>query len=145
MSPAGISLLMLTAFGGFFYLAWRKLAIVVALKPEVRWNDPRARLKELLENGFLQARMIRGERKPGIMHAVIFAGFLALLARKLQLIVVGYDESFVYPGALGVAFTFGKDWSKSRCWLQSAMRSSAASCKSRHGSSPIGRRLSSSR
>jgi hypothetical protein len=44
MSPAGITLLMLTAFGGFFYLAWRKLSIVVALKPEVRWDDPRARL-----------------------------------------------------------------------------------------------------
>ena len=53
--------------------------------------------------------MIRGERKPGIMHAVIFAGFLALLARKLQLIVIGYDEAFVYPGALGAAFVFGKD------------------------------------
>jgi hypothetical protein len=53
--------------------------------------------------------MIRGERKPGIMHAVIFGGFLALLARKLQLIGIGYDPAFAYPGALGAAFTFGKD------------------------------------
>jgi len=109
MNSAGITLLMLTAFGGFFYLAWRKLSIVVALKPEIRWDDPRARLKELLQNGFLQARMIRGERSPGIMHAVIFGGFLALLARKVQLIVIGYDPTFVYPGAFGAAFTLGKD------------------------------------
>ncbi len=109
MSPIGITLLMAAAFAGFFFLAWRKIAIVVALKPEVRWDEPWARLQRLVRNGFLQARMIRGERKPGIMHAVIFVGFLALLARKLQLIVVGYDESFVYPGALGAAFTFGKD------------------------------------
>ena len=53
--------------------------------------------------------MIRGERKPGIMHAVIFAGFLALLARKVQLIIIGYDQTFTYPGALGIAFTLGKD------------------------------------
>jgi Fe-S oxidoreductase len=109
MNPAGITLLMAAAFGGFFYLAWRKLAIVVALKPGSRWNDPRARLKKLLRNGFLQARMIRGERKAGIMHAIIFGGFLALLARKLQLIVIGYDESFAYPGAVGAAFAAGKD------------------------------------
>ena len=109
MNPAGISLLMLLAFSGFFYLAWRKLAIVVALEPEVRWDDARARLANLLRNGFLQSRMIRGEWKPGIMHAVIFGGFLALLARKLQLIVIGFDASFVYPGALGAAFSFGKD------------------------------------
>ena len=45
MSPIGITLLMLAAFGGFFYLAWRKLAIVVSLAPEVRWDDPLARLQ----------------------------------------------------------------------------------------------------
>jgi hypothetical protein len=125
MNPAGITLLMLTAFGGFFYLAWRKLSIVVALKPDVRWDHPRSRLKGLLENGFLQARMIRGEWKPGIMHAVIFGGFLALLARKLQLIVIGYDPAFVYPGALG-ARSRSADRSKSPASLPSAMHFSAA-------------------
>jgi len=109
MNPAAITLLMLAAFAGFFYLAWRKLAIVVALGPEIRWDDPVARLKVLVTNGFLQARMIRREWKPGIMHAVIFGGFVALLARKIQLIVIGYDASFVYPGAFGAAFAFGKD------------------------------------
>ena len=109
MSPFGITLLMLAAFAGFAVLAWRKLAIVVALQPEVRWDHPLARLRDVVENGFLQSRMIRGERKSGIMHAVIFLGFLALLARKLALIVVGYDEAFVYPGVFGAAFAFGKD------------------------------------
>jgi hypothetical protein len=100
---------MVAAFAAFACLAWRKLAIVVALKPERRWDAPTARLRRLIRNGFLQWRMIRGEIKPGIMHAAIFAGFLALLARKLQLIVIGYDEHFFYPGALGAAFTLGKD------------------------------------
>ena len=109
MNPAGITLLMLAAFAGFFYLAWRKVAIIVALAPETRWDRPLSRARRVVKNGLLQSRMIRGERKPGIMHAVIFAGFLALLARKLQLIVIGYDEAFVYPGALGAAFVFGKD------------------------------------
>ena len=32
------------------------------------------------------------------MHAVIFLGFMTLLVRKVQLLVIGYDETFVYPG-----------------------------------------------
>src|SRR5512143_2462410 len=109
MSPVGISLLMAVAFAGFAALAWRKLSIVATLGHEVRWDRPAARLRRVIENGLLQSRMIRGEPKPGVMHAVIFAGFLSLLARKLQLIVVGYDASFVYTGFIGAAFALGKD------------------------------------
>jgi Fe-S oxidoreductase len=66
-------------------------------------------LQRVVKNGFLQWRMIRGELKPGVMHAVIFLGFLALLARKLQLIIVGYAPGFVYTGFIGAAFALGKD------------------------------------
>jgi Fe-S oxidoreductase len=109
MSPLGISLLMIVAFGGFGYLAARKLRIVMALQPEARWDHSGARLRSVLVNGFLQGRMIRREWKPGLMHAAIFLGFMALLARKLQLIVIGYHEPFVYPGILGGLFAGGKD------------------------------------
>ncbi len=43
------------------------------------------------------------------MHAVIFLGFMALLLRKLQLIVIGYYEPFVYPGIAGALFSALKD------------------------------------
>ena len=43
------------------------------------------------------------------MHAVIFLGFMALLVRKVQLLVIGYDESFVYPGLAGGMFASFKD------------------------------------
>ncbi|MBK8104773.1 MAG: (Fe-S)-binding protein [Betaproteobacteria bacterium] len=109
MSPAGISLLMLAGFAGFGWLAWRKLAIVAALQPEVRWDHPAARLKAVLVNGFLQQRMIARDWKPGLMHAVIFLGFMALLVRKLQLIAIGYHEPFVYPGLAGGLFAGLKD------------------------------------
>ncbi|MEO8754316.1 MAG: (Fe-S)-binding protein [Casimicrobiaceae bacterium] len=110
MSPLGISLLMAAAFAGFAYLAWRKLAIVARLQPEVRWDRPLARLRRVLVDGLLQSRMIRGEPKAGIMHCVIFTGFLVLLARKVQLILVGYLPDFVYPGWLGGIFASGKDF-----------------------------------
>jgi Fe-S oxidoreductase len=109
MSPFGITVLMLAAFAGFGYLASRKLAIVASLQPEVRWDHPRLRVKEVLVNGFLQSRMVRGEWKPGLMHAVIFLGFMSLLVRKLQLIAIGYDESVVFPGLAGGLFAAFKD------------------------------------
>ena len=109
MGPLGVSLLMLAGFAGFWLLAWRKLAIVARLRPEPRWDHPLARLNSVLVNGLLQQRMLAREWKPGLMHAVIFLGFMTLLLRKLQLIVIGYHEPFVIPGALGGAFAALKD------------------------------------
>ncbi len=109
MSPLGISLLLIVAVAGFGYLTARKLRIVASLAPEPRFDHPGARLASVLTNGFLQSRMIRREWKPGLMHAAIFLGFMALLARKVQLIIIGYHEPFVYPGIVGGMFAGGKD------------------------------------
>ena len=109
MSPLGITLLMLAGFAAFGVLAARKLAIVAALQPESRWDRPAARFKSVLLNGFGQQRMVAREWKAGLMHAAIFLGFIALLARKLQLIAIGYSELFVYPGLAGGVFAALKD------------------------------------
>ena len=63
----------------------------------------------MLVNGFLQSRMVRLEWKAGLMHAVIFLGFMSLLLRKLQLIAMGYDESVTVPGLAGGLFAAFKD------------------------------------
>ena len=97
MSPAGITLLMLAGFAGFGWLAWRKLAIVAALQPLVRWDRPGERLRSVLVNGFFQQRMVQREWRPGLMHAVIFLGFMSLLIRKVQLLAIGFSERFVWP------------------------------------------------
>ena len=109
MGPIAITLILLLGLTGFGYLCWRKLAIVAALQPEVRWDRPGERLKKLLSIGFLQSRMIAGEFKPGIMHTVIFLGFMTLLVRKVQLLVIGYSPTFVYPGAVGGLYAALKD------------------------------------
>ena len=100
---------MLVAFAGFAWLTARKLRVVASLQPEVRWDHPGARLKSVLVNGFLQQRMIRREWKPGLMHTAIFLGFMSLLLRKLQLIAIGYDESFAVTGLAGGLFAGFKD------------------------------------
>ncbi len=109
MSPLGISLLLSVAFLAFAYFTARKLAIVAALQPEPRWDRPLERLRTVLGNGLLQQRMIRREWRPGIMHTVIFLGFVSLLVRKVQLIVIGFDAQYAFTGRLGDAFTLWKD------------------------------------
>ena len=109
MSPLGITALLLAAFAAFAWFSVRKLAIVAALQPEVRWDHPWDRLRTVVTNGLLQQRMIRREWKPGVMHTVIFLGFVSLLVRKLQLVVIGFDAEFALTGSLGDAFTVWKD------------------------------------
>jgi Fe-S oxidoreductase len=109
MGPLGMSLLMLLALAGFGWLAWRKLQVVLALQPEVRWDAPGRRLTSVLVNGFLQRRMLLREWRPGLMHAVIFLGFMSLLLRKLQLIAIAYQETTVFPPAFGGPFAAFKD------------------------------------
>jgi len=109
MGPYGVTLLMLAGVAGFGLLAMRKLAIVMRLQPDPRWDRPLARLRSVLVDGLLQRRMVAREWKPGLMHAVIFLGFMTLLLRKLQLIAIGYHEPFAIPGALGAGFAALKD------------------------------------
>ncbi len=109
MNPLAITVLLAVAFAAFGALAWRKLGIVVKLAPEVRWDHPLRRFHAVLVNGFLQSRMVAREWRPGLMHAVIFLGFMTLLVRKMQLLVIGYDENFVYPGLVGGMFASLKD------------------------------------
>ena len=70
-----------------------------ACSPKRAGTSPGSACAASLVNGLLQQRMVRREWRPGLMHAVIFLGFMSLLLRKLQLIAIGYDESAAFPGA----------------------------------------------
>ena len=109
MGPILFTFVILSAFAGFFHFSYRKLSIAANLQPEVRWDRIGARIKKVVSMGFLQSRMIKGELKAGIMHTIIFWGFMILLFRKLQLFTIAYDEFFVYPGLVGGLYATLKD------------------------------------
>ncbi len=109
MNPILFSMIAFAAFVGFFYFAAIKLGVIRSLQPTVRWDRPFARFKKVVSMGFLQSRMIRGDWKPGVMHATIFWGFTILLVRKIQLFVIAFDENFVYPGLAGGVYASLKD------------------------------------
>jgi Fe-S oxidoreductase len=101
---------MLAGGAAFAALAWRKLAIVAALAPDARLDHPWQRIARLLRVGFAQSRLLSGDFRPGLMHAVIFFGFLTLLVRKLHLIVIGFSPLATIPGAAGGLYTAFKDF-----------------------------------
>jgi hypothetical protein len=109
MGAIGITLLMLLGIAGFGALAWRKLAIVQALARSTASATCRPGCAACCATACMQQRMVQREWRPGLMHAVIFLGFMSLLVRKVQLLAIGYSETFVWPDAFGGPFAAFKD------------------------------------
>ena len=66
----------LAVFAYGFYRRWRMWVAIG--KPEMRLDDLRERIKALLMNGLIQWKTFR-DPYPGIMHGLIFFGFLVLI------------------------------------------------------------------
>ena len=96
-----ISLAIPAALYPFYQAVRRKLAILQTCAPVPDpIGDPVKRIKELLTI-FLGQRKLFQEFKPGIMHAVIFWGFLALLVRAVTLFMMclfGFDFHLPFLG-----------------------------------------------
>ena len=61
MGPVAITVLLLLALAGFAALAWRKLGIVAALQPDMRWDAP---LERLLLSAALCTNTVPGPPDP---------------------------------------------------------------------------------
>jgi len=110
MNPIFMTLLLIVSFGGFFYFLNQKIRLILTLKPEERWSVVGPRIKKVLTLGFFQNKLLTGDFKAGVMHAVIFYGFSTLLIRKIQLLIIGYVPDFVYPEIVGGYYAWFKDF-----------------------------------
>ncbi len=115
MSPVATAL-MLLAGGAFF--AWsmvRRLAPLLALRREERFDRASERIAGLLRFGFGQRRLVDPEeRRPGLLHVFVFAAFIVLALRTVTLFGIGFSEAFHLPlldpgSPLGAAYAFLKD------------------------------------
>jgi Fe-S oxidoreductase/nitrate reductase gamma subunit len=62
----------------FAWGVWRRVAVWRAGGPEMRWDRIPTRIARVVKEVLLQSRILR-QSYPGIMHATMFWGFLALL------------------------------------------------------------------
>lgn len=105
-----LALLLLLALGVFAYVMVRRLQILLAAKrPDPRFGEWGKRLARVLVVFLGQKKMFR-EPLAGLMHALIFWGFLVYAVRTITLFASGFDPRLDVPvSPLGNLYFVTKD------------------------------------
>src|SRR5512135_1658346 len=90
----------------FAYIVAKRLTPLLRAQRDVRFDQPLARLRMVLQYWFGQWRHPRYPTS-GVIHILIFAGFLLLFIRAMALLAVGVSDTFVMPGFSG---EFGRSY-----------------------------------
>ena len=92
----------------FAYIVAKRLVPLLRGERDFRFDRPLARLGRVLKFWLGQWRHPR-YKAAGIMHVLIFAGFILLATRAFALIL-GFADSNVLPGSLGHAYDVVRDY-----------------------------------
>ncbi len=97
--------------GLFTYIMAKRIAPLVKAAPDQRFDRIPERMLNVAKIWLAQWRQPR-YMLAGVLHILIFAGFLSLGLRSSQLVIIGLKEGFVFPGMdglLGQAYSILKD------------------------------------
>jgi Fe-S oxidoreductase len=86
----------------FTYIIAKRTAPLVRAKPDPRLNSIPDRLANMFKFAIGQYRQPR-YMMAGVLHIVLFAGFMILSLRSITLVILGLKEGFVLPGLGGAA------------------------------------------
>ena len=98
--------------GLFTYIIARRMAPIVKANPDFRFDRPRQRILNVLKIWLGQYRHPR-YMTAGVLHIIIFFGFLILSVRSSELVIKGISGGFIMPGlggAVGDIYYFFKDY-----------------------------------
>ena len=103
-------LILFSSLSFFAYSVFRLLRMLRIGKPENRFDKPWTRVKKMMVVAIGQSKILR-EPAAGIMHALIFWGFVVLLAAVLESIGEGIVQGFSFRvlGALYRPLVFLED------------------------------------
>lgn len=96
------AVLVLTALFTFIWVMHRRVAVLKLAAPDPRLDHIWQRIGRMLVIGFGQSRQPR-YLVAGVLHILIFAGFLILSIRSLTLLGEGFTPGFTLPGLHGAA------------------------------------------
>ncbi len=104
LSPGqGLFLLIhLLGVACFAYIVARRLVPLVRSESDLRFDRPVARLGKVCQFWLGQWKHPR-YRTAGILHILIFVGFLLLAMRAFTVLIIGVSENFIMPGLKGEA------------------------------------------
>ena len=101
-------LMLAIGLGVFSRLMFVRMRLLLAGRPETRWDLVSQRVQTLLAVGIGQRKMFK-EPVSGLMHAFTFWGFCILGVRTTMLFVMAFFPDFQLPGPLHAVYDFGKD------------------------------------
>ncbi|MFH1103193.1 MAG: (Fe-S)-binding protein [Pseudomonadota bacterium] len=121
-SPAGASvfgiptmifsvLIPVLGIGIFSYIIYRRMIPLFKGAKDPRFDQWPERLLNMLKYALAQYRQPR-YRLAGVLHILLFAGFVILSLRSMTLVILGIFDNFVLPGlggAVGSAYEVLKD------------------------------------
>ncbi|MFO7862057.1 MAG: (Fe-S)-binding protein [Desulfosalsimonas sp.] len=90
-------LIPIVAVALFAYIIAKRLAPIVKAKPDFRFDRPKDRILNVLKIWLAQWKHPR-YMTAGVIHIVIFFGFLILSVRSTELVIKGISADFVFPG-----------------------------------------------
>ncbi len=94
--PVVLGLCVIVALGFFLAALWPKLQALLQAKPENRLDRPLDRIFYTFRVAFLQTKLLKN-KKSGLMHALIFWGFLILVLRAGHFFVIGFFQNMPVP------------------------------------------------
>ena len=86
--------------GIFAYIIALRVAPMLQATSDHRWDGVPTRLVQLVRIWLLQWRQPR-YMTAGVLHIILFAGFLILSIRSLEMVGIGIYSGFVFPGLNG--------------------------------------------
>ena len=112
--PTVIFSILIPALGVavFTYIMALRTAPLVKAAPDLRFDRIPQRLANVFKIWLGQYRQPR-YKQAGVVHIIIFAGFLILSIRSCSLVIIGIDPDFVMPGFggfVGDIYNFLKDY-----------------------------------
>ncbi len=93
-------LIPLVGIACFLYIVARRLIPLAKAAPDPRFDRINLRIKNLFRYWLFQYKQPR-YIVAGVIHIVIFAGFLVLSIRSISLVIKGFYPDFVFPGLGG--------------------------------------------
>jgi Fe-S oxidoreductase len=105
-------LIPILGIGIFAYIMVRRILPMVKAAPDDRFDRIPERIGSVFKIWLAQWRHPR-YRLAGVIHILIFAGFIILGARSTQMAILGFAQNFVLPGlggGLGWIYNIVKDY-----------------------------------
>ncbi len=106
------SVIPLLGLALFAFIMWKRVVPLMSSAPDFRFDQPWQRTIAVLKFWLAQWKQPR-YMLAGVLHIIIFFGFLALAVRSISLVMIGFWPSFVMPGfsgRIGELYNVTKDY-----------------------------------